>query len=335
MINKLVDISEKTADEKKRDPDLLERMEVAAKGQSPRFLILSPIDRSAQDLQLLDLRMGDAFHATRVPWRVLPAPENSPVLFAGPACYNRNFPENSGVIVTFEEEESSDVISESLSNLSKHPDLEGIPVLALRVDYDKGLVGFESHGFDRNPDAERWVSSRIQRPDGVDRDYLVLICSDSRVQPPRTPKGHPMAIQTLGGYIPRHSDGCVETSQLDDFFQDWLSRDRAQRKILIVMHGSFKGVGAPCGAAHASLNPASVDCRVLRPLVEQISNHAACFEEQPAENAEDRVVALASAIKENLLSYPTISSCFEERADDFIGTAFMNTVTNVLSVLEH
>lgn len=335
MINRLVDLSEKIAHQKKQDPDLLERMEVAAKGQSPRFLIVSPISRSAQDLQLLDLRIGDAFHATRVPCAALPEPEKSPVLFAGPASYNRNFPQKRGVIMTFETDEPSDVVGQSLVSLSKHPDLEGLPVIALRVDYDNGTARLERHEYNRDLEAENWILSRIQKPDQVDRNHLVLICSDSRVQPPRTPDGLPMAIQTLGGYIPPYSEGGPEAFQLDGFFREWLRENRASRRILIVMHGSFKGAGAPCGAAHASLDPSGVKCRVLRPLIEQIRSAASRFEDHPASNAEDRVVALASAIKANLLSYPYVAACFEERGDDFIEAVFMNTVTNVLSLLDH
>lgn len=334
MINRLVDLSEKLANRKKEDPDLLERMEVAAKGQSPRFLIVSPINRSSQDLQLLDMRVGDAFHATRVPRTILPPPEMSPVLFAGPASYNQSFPEKRCVILTFETDESSEVVRESLSNLSKHPDLEGLPILALRVDYDGGRVHIEPHGYGRDYGTENWVVSRIQRPDRVDSDYLVLICSDSRVHPPSTPDGLPMAIQTLCGYIPPYSGKDDETSQLNGFFEEWLLAAKASRRILIIMHGRFKGEAPPCGAAHASLNPGEVKCSLLRPLIEQIRGESSRFEEHPAKNAENRVVALASAIRENLLSYPSIFAHSEQNGDSFIELALMNTVTNALSLLE-
>ncbi len=331
MINRIVDLSEKLANKKKDDPDLLERMEVAAKGQSPRFLLISPIDRSSQDLQVLDMRMGDAFHATRVPGNALPPAGESPVLFGGPASYNRGFLQKRGVIVTFDSHESHEIVRESLLNVSRHSDLSGLPIIALRIDYSSGSARLEPHSYGRDYEGENWVLSRLQRPDPVDEDYLVLICSDSRVHPPPTPDGVPMAIQTLGGYVPPYSAGVAESQQLNEFFEKWFESSHTEHRILVIMHGSFRGDGPPCGAAQASLDPDKVSNDRLRPLIQKLRDEASRFEVSPSENAEDRVVALASAIKENLLSYPGIQA-YSER-DQLIEIAFMNTVTNIVAAL--
>ena len=331
MINRIVDLSEKLANKKKEDPELLERMEVAAKGQCPRFLLISRIDRSSQDLQLLDMRMGDAFHATRVPGYALPPPEDSRVLFSGPASYNCGFQDKRGVIVTFDSDDSPEIVRDSLLSLSRHPDLAGLPIIALHVDYSNGTARLEPHGFGRDYEGENWILSRLRKPDPVDEDYLVLICSDSRVHPPATPEGVPMAIQTLGGYVPPFESSNVESRQLNGFFESWLQNGKTQHRILIVMHGSFRGHGPPCGAAHASLNPSQVSNNQLRPLIQMLREEALRFEDCPSENAEDRVVALASAIKANLLSYPSIQACGDK--DTLIEVAFMNTLTNVVATI--
>ena len=43
MINKLVEMVEKLSEERKKDPELSALMEVAAQGQAPRFLMISPM----------------------------------------------------------------------------------------------------------------------------------------------------------------------------------------------------------------------------------------------------------------------------------------------------
>jgi hypothetical protein len=85
MINKLIEVSEKLVNEHKKDQLLLARMELAARGQFPRFLLVSSIIRSGQDLQLFNIGQGDAFLATRVPAFGLPPPNLAPTLFKGPA----------------------------------------------------------------------------------------------------------------------------------------------------------------------------------------------------------------------------------------------------------
>ncbi|MHA1768919.1 MAG: carbonic anhydrase [Candidatus Thorarchaeota archaeon] len=332
MINEMIDLSEKVADKRKKDPSLIERMESAAQGQSPRFLLISPINRSSQDLELLDMEIGDAFHATRVPSVALPPPTKSPILFAGPASYNHGFAEKRGVILTFEFDEPLEIIRESIENLAKHPDLRDLPVIALRVDYDRGEARLTPHGKGRDYAGENWVLSRIQKPSHLDENTLVLICSDSRVKPPLTPAGLPMAIQTLGGFVPPYFSEDDESALLNAFFERWLRLDESTRHILIIGHGAFKTEGPPCGAAKASLEPSNVTSGLLRSVIQQIDDEASAFEESQPASPEDRVVALASAIRHNLLSYPAVRRYIENAHDDLIGSLFMNTVTNVLSL---
>ena len=330
MINRIVDLSEKLSDRRKKDPALAERMEVAAQGQSPRFLLISPINRSSQDLQLLDMYIGDAFHATRVPSKELMNHRRSPVLFGCPASYNYGFSEKRGVILTFEMEESPEIIRDSIENLAGHPELNDLPIIALKVDYDKGEARLAPHGKGRDYEAENWILSRITKPETLDENTLVLICSDSRVHPPETPQGLPMSIQTLGGFIPRFSGHEDETEQLNEFFGKWLER-ASEPRVLIIGHGAFKTPGPPCGAGNASLTPDTVKSEILHPIISQLSEAASNFENEPPRTAEERVVSLSSAIRENLLSYPSIIEYLSRTNANLIDTLFMNTVTNVLS----
>ncbi|MBE0525379.1 MAG: hypothetical protein IH631_00450, partial [Candidatus Thorarchaeota archaeon] len=205
MINKLVEIAEKLSEERKKDSEFLDRIGKAAHEQAPRFLIISPIRRSSQDLQLFNMKMGDVFHATRVSNKPLLPPNESPILFAGPAAFNREFPEKRAVILTFDIEEPEAIIRESLENLILHPDLEGLPIIVFRADYEQGRVRIVPHGKGRDYEDENRLISQVNRPDELDTHTLVLICSDSRIDPPVTPRGLPMAIRTLGGYIPQYT----------------------------------------------------------------------------------------------------------------------------------
>ena len=330
MINELVEMAEKLCEERKKDPELSARMDEAAQGQATRFLMISPIRRSSQDLQLFGMKMGDVFHGTRVPNSPLLHPSQSPILFAGPASYNREFPEKRGVILTFDQDENEEIIRESLGNVIKHPDLDELPLIVFRVDYEKGRARIIAHGKGRDYEAENWLLSRVERPDELDTDTLVLICSDSRVHPPVTPRGVPMAIQTLGGYIPEYTGIDDETYQLNTFFEDWLSQERTQN-ILVVAHGNFEGEGPSCGAGKASLNPTDIPNKILRSVIVDLEKAAKPFETVPAKTPEDRVKSLSAAIKLNLLTYPAIKNLADSKSTDFISTLLMDTVSNVLT----
>ncbi len=330
MINKMVELAEELSRERRKDPELASRMELAAHGQFPRFLLISPINRSAQDLQLFGMIMGDAFHGTRVPGKPLLPPRKSPFLFGGPAAYNRDFPNERGVILTFEYDEPDAVIRESLDNVVLHPDLKGIPVLAFRVDYELGRARIIPHGKGRSYETENQMVSHLRRPDEIDAETLVLLCSDSRVHPPETPYGLPMAILTLGGYIPKYTGLDDETLQLNEFFTEWLSSDSISRHILIVGHGNFEGEGHSCGAAQASLNPTSVKNQFLFFVVAELQSATKQFESPTSENAEERVKSISLAIKEHLLSYPAVRKYANTHLSDFIDILLMDTVSNTL-----
>ncbi|TFG31689.1 hypothetical protein EU527_11890 [Candidatus Thorarchaeota archaeon] len=334
MINKLVELAEKLSNERKHDPELLTRMKVATQGQSPRFLLISPINRSTQDLQLFGMKMGDAFHGTRVPRMPLLPPEKSPFLFTGPAAYNQGFPDKRGVILTFEHEESEEIIHQSIESVLFHPDLNGLPIIAFRINYDTGSARIVVHGKGRNYETENWLLSRIRCPDPMDSNTLVLICSDSRVQPPITPEGVPMAIQTLGGYVPKYTNIDDETNQLNSFFKTWLDSNNEFQKILIIAHGNFEGEGPSCGAGQACLHPDRIKNTLLQPIIKELQTAAQPFEEEPAEDAETRVKSLCSAIRENLLSYPAVKDVANLRTTEFIDTLLMDTVTNTLSTFK-
>ena len=329
LIRRLMNISEKVAKERKEDPELQVRMEIAAQGQSPRYLIISPLRRSSQDLQLLNMDMGDAFHATRVSGHALPPPNSSIILFKGPASFNREFPEKKGVIVTFEYEEPGDIIRKTLENLKQHPDLDELPIIALKVNYEYGRANLIAHGKGRDYEAENQILSRIQQPETLDEDILVLLCSDSRVDPPHTENGIPMAIRTLGGYVPPFSEAEEETQQLSAFFEEWLDASDRVREILIVTHGNFEGAGSSCEAVTVSLTPDQIQNNSLRPAIEALRNAAEQFEQKPPNTPEDRMKSLSSAIRENLLTYLVISAAMKN-GQLSIDELFMDTVTNVL-----
>ena len=333
MINNLVKISKELADEHKKDPVLRARMELAHQGQSPRYLIISPATRSGQDLQLFDMRMGDAFHATRIPGQPILPPDLAPTLFKGPASFNREFPRKKGIIVTFDTDESLDIIRTTIENISLHPDLNNLPISAFQVDYQKGRAKLIVHSKGRDYENENKLLSRVRVPDELDTDLLVLLCSDSRLNPPQTDKGIPIAIHTLGGYIPQYSGEEDETEQLNHFFKKWLSSVDPPKQIVIVAHGSFEGEGHSCGAGVASLNPDVITNPTLKPSIEELKQAAEEFERFPPESPEERVKSLSKAIRTNLLTYPAIADAhgmFQLAIDNLL----MDTVTNTLSQFE-
>ncbi|MFW9918236.1 MAG: hypothetical protein ACFFED_01440 [Candidatus Thorarchaeota archaeon] len=336
MIRKITELSAKIAEDGKQDPEIAEKKKQAAMGQAPRFLIISPIHRSSQDLQLFRFGQGDAFHATRVRDHILPLPDASPFLFAGPAAYSKQFPEKTGVILTFDVEESGNVVRASIENAAAHPDLNDIPLLAFRVDYERGDARLVAHGFDRAYELENYILKRISRPEYVDDDTLVVICSDSRVTPPVTPNGVPMAIQTLGAHVPPFDESIEETVQLNDFFEEWLSKETVERRIIVVVHGNFEGEGPSCGAGLASLNTETVTGTFLRPVIETLERDALRFEDTKALSAEERVVSLGYATLENIKTYPSVMDAIRRGAshDEFMRVLKMDTVTNVVSPYE-
>lgn len=333
MIRKISDLSTKLAEERNKDPELVEKRIRAAKGQSPRFLVISPLHRSSQDLQVFKFGQGDAFHATRVKGHPLPTPDSSPFLFAGPAAYNKSFPDKTGVILTFDSEEPSDVVRKSIENAAQHPDLHDIPFLAFRIDYTKGDARPIAHGFDRAYELESYILKRISKPDSLDDDTLIIICSDSRVVPPVTPIGVPMAIQTLGAHVPAYDQSLEECKQLNGFFEDWLSREAVERRIIVVVHGNFEGEGPSCGAGSACLHAELVEGSYLRPVIEVLQRDGLRFEEKPAASPEERVVSLGYATLENIRSYPAVSDAIAKGVshDEFMRILKMDTVTNVVS----
>jgi carbonic anhydrase len=277
--------------------------------------------------------MGDAFHATRVPNHPLLFPDIAPNLFKGPASYHRYFPGKKGVIVTFEMTESDEVISETITNITRHPDLDNIPIIALKIDYESVRVSPVPHENGRDYESEKWFLSHIQKPDKLDDNVLVLICSDSRVHPPKTEIGVPMAIQTLGGYVPSFTGYDDETRQLDAFFGTWLADSTTMRKILIVAHGNLEGERPSCGAATISLNPNEAPSNTLYAIVKDLNNAAQQFEKSTPNSPEERVKSLCQATCQNLMSYPAISSASKNRLLS-IDELYMDTVSNVLYQVE-
>ncbi len=332
VIAELVKVSREAADRHKTDPQYLERMALAAKGQSPGLLLISPVSRSAQDLETLSLMQGDAFHATRIPGMALPKADKSPILFGGPGAYCSEFENKRAVILTFETEESNDTIQTSISHLREHPDLHNVPVVALKIDYEQGRARLIAHGAGRAYDVENSLMRSIRKANPVDRNILSVLCSDSRIRPPRNPRGLPMAIRTLGGYVPAYTAQQDETVSLNDFFLSWLSDSPEQRHTVIVAHGDFDGRGSSCGAGKASLSPEGIHSSMLKSVIQKVRDDAVRYEKTLPKNTEGRVRSIAEATKANILSYPAVASAVKERRTpaDFIGTVYMGTVTNLL-----
>ena len=328
----MTEISDELERQRKDNAKLLAKMQVAAHGQEPRFFIIFQIHRSTQDLKLLGLEQGDAFHGTRVSDYPLLSPSRSPVLFAGPAAYNGNSPQKDGVVITFDRDEPPERISESLVNLTEHPDLSEIPIIALSVDYNQGHAQAIGHSFHRNRAVEKMLVSRCAKPERLDESVLVLLCSDSRVHPPSTPVGIPYAIQTLGAYVSKYTGADDETMQLNNFFSDWLSTDASEKRILIVEHGGFTQEEPPCGAGQASLKPHEVKGAFLRPVIELLNREALRFENSISKTVEDRVLAIGQATEHNLRNYPAIARAYEEGVsmESLFQIVTMDTVTGRL-----
>lgn len=329
MFNQLMETSAEYLDKRKKDALLLARMELAAQGQFPRFLLISPITRSSQDLQLLRLNQGDALHATRVPGFALLPPDLTPNLFRGPASFYSRFPSKKGVIVTFDIEESLEVIRETLDNIKLHPEMKSLPITAFQVNYENPRVKIIVHGKGRDYENENRILHLVRKPDALDDSILVLICSDSRIRPPYTKKGVPLAIQTLAGYISKYSHNNDETEQLNRFYEKWLTSSKDTKRILIVAHGNFEGNGPSCSAGTESLNPKAVSNKSLRLTIEGLERSATEFETIHASSPEDRVKSLSKATRANLLTYPAIADAHDISQLE-IDEILMDTVTNAL-----
>lgn len=330
----MIDLSKKTAEETKQDSASAQKMAIASKGQAPRFLLVSPIHRGSQDTQLFGFGQGDAFHATRVSGFALPLPESSTYLYAASAAYNKQFPDNDGVIITFDFEEPTDRVNQTLENIACHPDLFEIPLLVFRVDYTRGYARLVAHRFGRAYELENYLLKRVSRPDYLDEDTLVVICSDSRIEPPVTPDGVPMAVKTLGGHVPPYDEGLEETEQLNEFFKVWLSEESDTRRIIVVVHGSFEGVGHPCGASEASLGTGEVSGRYMLPVIETLKREAMMQEKTPPQSPEDRAISIGNATLENIKTYPAIKEAGTHGTShlEFSGILKMDTITNTIAI---
>ncbi len=319
-----------TAEQRRQDPHLIERMQTAARGQSPEYLLISPIDRAQQDLQLLSFQQGDAFRGTRVPRTALPSASESLFLFGGPGSYSRHFHNRRAVIMTFESDEESDVINTSIEHVARHPDLTRLPIVALSVDYDRGQACLIPHGIGHARDIEDRLLSQLRRPQQKDSKTLVITCSDSRVIPPPTPRGLAMSIHTLGGYLPPFSEKTPETVLLDGFLRDWLAGVARDNNIIVLAHGDFGGQA--CGACMASMRTAEELDATLGVVISTICNDVAAYERGPPKTPQDRALSIAHATAKNLLEYPAMRSTMRETGTsrELVQILLSDTVTNVL-----
>jgi len=336
MLNRIATISEHLARTREKDPELKRLMDIAAQGQSPRYFIISPIDRSSQDLHLLQFQQGDAFGGTRVPRMSLPSPKESPILFAGPAAYTSNFPERDAIIITFEQNEVADTMERSLDSINKHPALAGVPIVALKIDYLSGDVEIIQHEYSRALEEEESVLKRVDHPNYLDNSLLTVLCSDSRIRPPESPLGVSMSIQTLGAFVPKYDSNITESLQLDTFFSRWLSDGDNEKQILVVIHGNFEGMGPSCGAGCASLELDAIEDSHLHFAICALCESVENLEQVCAKDPEERVVNVGRATIENLSSYPAIQNHEESLRGDnqFIEMMKMDTVTNVVRQID-
>ncbi|TFG06386.1 hypothetical protein EU538_10350, partial [Candidatus Thorarchaeota archaeon] len=311
MINELAEMAEQILKQKMSDPALAERMNEAMQGQSPEYMLISPITHSLQDLDLLRLLQGDAFHGTRVPRFPLLPVQRSLFLYGGPVAYNSGFSKNRAIILTFEEDEAQSLIYESVRNLVRHPSAFGIPIVCLRVDYRNGTIQVAEHSGPRDGIVEDEMLSRAKKPKELDRAVLTTVCSDSRVSPPPTTTGLPMAIQSLGGHIPAYTAKKDETWQLDSFFKRWLDETSQNPRILIFAHGSFDCDGPACGAGKACMTAENIRNPILGKVIRRLARDASALEDKLPENPEKRVQSLAEATRRNLFTYPSLRERFD------------------------
>lgn len=336
MIRRLSKISENLVEERSNSTEGLKRMQEASCGQSPDLLIIPSIRRGMQDVQLLGIKQGEAFFATRIPKYPILASESSLIFVASPAAYNCKFPCNRGIVLSFELDESDELVRRSIEALSSYPGIGELPIAAFRVNYESGLGSIIAHERARHYGFENDLLSRFSAPEPLDDSLLVILCSDSRLQPPRTSKGASMSIRTLGGYVPPFSGRGDETNQLNDFLSNWFSSRPEEKRILVMAHGSFEGDGPSCGAGTASLTPTEHPSNLLESAIHQIAKAAMQFEAAPAATPETRVLSIAKATKRNLFRYPALCSLAEQHIEleEIVDIALMDTVTNVITEME-
>ena len=118
---------------------------------------------------------------------------------------------------------------------------------------------------------------------------------------------------------------------MNKFFEDWLSREKSARNILIVAHGNFEGDGPSCGAAIDSLKPDAISNKILRSVIIELENAAKPFESELPKSPEDRVKSLSLAIRDNLLTYPALRMITDSKSPEFIKILLMDTISNVLT----
>lgn len=330
----MIENSRLLADERDRLFIPKKRMERAARGQNPHILMVSPINMSGRDCSLLGLGQGDAFWATRLPKVSLLGPEESPFLFGGPAAYFGHFSKGGFAVVTFESDESDDVVRKSVFALAQNEHLKEHHVTSLQLD-SEGL--YQPVGKIRF--ADRFVADLSARrnvtPPQTDERVLVVLCSDSRLLPPQTVKGVPMTIRTLGGFIPPYDDASRETHDLDDFLSGWLQDDASEKRIVIVAHGHMTNEAAVCGAAKASLDSSQLADEFLQSIVERIGDDAKRADWAHEATPYARAIAIAKATKQNLATYSAVHLLEKNRflSSEFIQLAFMDTVTGLLAPL--
>ncbi len=303
-------------------------MEHARSGQEPEFLIISSIHPSAQDLQMLGMLQGDASHSTRVTGHPILHSSEYLFLFSGPAAYNSHFPRHAGVIIAFDENEPQSIINESLYNIAEHPSIDGIPILAFLVNYEDGIIHSIEHDYLRDASLEESLYQRVVVPLPIDPSCLILLCSDSRVQPPVFPEGMPLAIQTLGAHIPRYDKNHGECTQFDAFFKEWFSIC-SPKQILIIKHGGFVVECPHCSAAEASINANAISERFLSEVISAITSDASRFEDELRDDPKDGALALAKATEANIRSYPAIEVARRNGIDldELIFIIAMDTLT--------
>ncbi|RDE10955.1 MAG: hypothetical protein C4K47_10800 [Candidatus Thorarchaeota archaeon] len=333
MLEAMVEKSRQLAEERERSFRLRAGMELAAKGQNPHILVVSPIHKSGHDYILLGLGQGDAFWATRLPRTRLLDSDESPFLFGGPAAYSSQF----GIVfavITFESDEPDDVVQESVSAFTQNEHMRAAHVIGLQMDPTGSyrLVGEVKF---RDRILARLLAARRRRPSETDHNVLVVLCSDSRLLPPSTSSGIPLMIRTLGGFVPALDDASRETQELDDFLAHWLEEEPSRKRIVVIAHGHATNEAAVCGAAKASLNPSELTDESLQLIVKRIANDAKRADRAHDATPYGRAIATARATRENLRTYTAIREFERKRLlpSEFIQPAFMDTITGVLAPL--
>ncbi|MFW9845550.1 MAG: hypothetical protein ACFFD6_02295 [Candidatus Thorarchaeota archaeon] len=335
MLKRLVESSRITAEERKGNLAARIRMKAASLGQAPRFLLISPISRSFQDIDLLGFSQGDAFYASRVPDIPLSSRDQLPFLLGGPISYNEQFSAEDGIIVTFEMNEAYAAVRTTISNLSSYTETRRIPIIGIRVDYALGRGLLVPHDKGRNYALENKIMSMLRKPRKMDHNTLILVCSDSRIVLSDLPIEAPMAIRTLGGYIPQYDADNEETQLLDGFFEKWFSSDTSAKQIVILSHGSSESNSASCGAADASLRADEHGNGTFGSILGMMNIDAGQHEEELPTSPKERAINITKATLQNLRSYPSLIDASEKGFDieSRIEVMFIDTVTNLISEL--